>query len=65
MGEYRSRAYSGGAGSIPAGRFCSRHGEPAADAAGEKLLSVYRRKIAAVIPAREYVDGQQVFKQLF
>lgn len=29
---------------------------------GSRLIaaSVYREKIAAVIPAREYVDGQQV-----
>ena len=51
----------GVSGSIPARRICSRHGEPAPEGSRLIAASGYREKIAAVIPAREYVDGQQVF----
>lgn len=51
----------GVAGSIPAGRICSRHGEPAPEDSTLIAVSGYREKIAAGIPARECVDGQQVF----
>ena len=50
---------------IPARRTCSRYGRPAAEDGRQIAVSVYCGKIAAVIPAIEYVAGQQVFKQLF
>lgn len=53
--------YMAGAGSIPAGRICSRHGEPAAEISRPIAGSVYREKMAAVTPARKCVDGEQVF----
>lgn len=43
-------------GSIPIRRICVAGGVPAAYAAGEELTYVYRVKIAAGIPAREYAD---------
>lgn len=52
-------------GSTPARRICSRFGRPAAEDGRQIAVSVYCEKIAAVIPAIEYVAGQQVFKQLF
>ena len=64
VAEYRSRTRRG-AGSIPARRICSRFGRPAAEDGRQIAVSVYCGKIAAVIPAIEYVAGQQVFKQLF
>lgn len=53
--------YMAGAGSIPAGRICSRNGEPAAEISRPIAGSVYREKMAAVTPARKCVDGEQVF----
>ena len=47
--------------SITVRRFGSRHGEPAPEGSRLIAASGYCEKIAAVIPAREYVDGQQVF----
>lgn len=44
VGEYRSRAYSGGVGSIPAGRICSRHGEPVPESSKLIAVSGYRDK---------------------
>lgn len=52
-------------GSTPVRRTCSRFGRPAAEDGRQIAVSVYCGKIAAVIPAIEYVAGQQVFKQLF
>lgn len=48
-------------GSIPVRRICSRNGKPAAENSKPIAGSVYRGKMAAVTPARECVDGQQVF----
>lgn len=58
--EYR-RNTQRGVGSTPTRHFCSRNGEPAAEISKPIADSVYRGKMAAVTPARECVDGQQVF----
>lgn len=55
------QAYSGALVQFQQGGFGSRHGEPAPEGSRRIAASGYREKIAAVIPAREYVDGQQVF----
>ena len=55
------QAYSGALVQFQQGGFGSRHGEPAPEGSRLIAASGYRGKIAAVIPAREYVDGQQVF----
>ena len=54
------QAYSGALVQFQQGGFGSRHGEPAPEGSRLIAASGYREKIAAVIPAREYVDGQQV-----
>lgn len=61
VAEYR-RNIRRGVGSIPTGHFCSRNGKPAAEDSKPIAESVYREKMAAVAPARERVDGQQVFR---